>query len=97
VKYALGLEARKPVRPEDLPAPRISEGKLELSYERPADAKDVRYLVEVSDNLSEWYSGDEYTEEEVSAQGDTERVTVRDRIPVTEAGIRFMRLRVERR
>ncbi len=96
VKYALDLDPWQPAQPGDLPVAEISEGRLSLTYERPIPTPDIRFVVEVSENLSDWYSGDEYTEEEVSTLGETERVTVRDNTPVAGTSKRFMRLRVER-
>jgi hypothetical protein len=68
-----------------------------IEYVRPERLSDVRYSVEISENLVEWR---EASEEAVAItlvpSGQHEIVVVRDRTPLSESGSnRFLRLRVE--
>jgi hypothetical protein len=100
-KYYLGLPA-KTIAPAD----RLPRGSLlsvsnllhlALTYERDKAALDVISSAEVSPDLVGWLSGPDYTETaNVTDLGVRERVTVRDRTPVSVAPSRFMRLRLHR-
>jgi hypothetical protein len=101
VKYYLGLPA-KAIAPSD----RLPQGSLSavsnllhlaLIYERDKAALDVNAFAEVSADLAGWLSGPSYTETaDVTDLGVRERVTVRDRTPISAAPARFMRLRLQR-
>ncbi len=98
VKYAMDLDALTPVASGDLFETTVEGGELRLSYFERTDVNDVVYVVEVSEDLADWETGAEWTEEasRVSAGGNLEDVTVRALLP--EGAARgFMRLRVELR
>ncbi|RYD40293.1 MAG: hypothetical protein EOP85_14510, partial [Verrucomicrobiaceae bacterium] len=70
---------------------------LALTYDRPKEITDVRWIVEVSSDLSSWSSGNPATATtSIVDQGNTLRVTTRDAAPLTGAVPRFIRLRVEK-
>ena len=96
VKYAMGLDPRTPSR-DAMPGAAMVDGHLTLSYTRRTLAPDVDYVVEVSENLRDWFSGNEYVEEvEANEQGNRIHVTVRDREPAKGNTRSFIRLRVVR-
>ena len=66
-----------------------------FSYTRRTDSADLAYLVEVSDDLQNWYSGSDYTTEiSVTPSGPfTETVVITDTRPSDGAAHRFFRLR----
>lgn len=100
LKYALGLDPRA-VAPQGggLRAEVVATMnglRLRLVYDRAVEATDVDVAVEVSANLADWYSGEDYTEtvaEATSADGATRAVTV----IAKDGAHRFARLRVTRR
>ena len=99
IEYALhrdpmSRETRPPVTLTTVPHNGLSY--LALSYERFKGATDLRDLVEVSGNLSNWQSGNSATVQVgIVDHGDTETVTVRDVTPVSSGTHRFIRLKVE--
>ena len=97
LKYALGLAPRQQIGPKKLPALRMDGQNAALEFERPADLRDVRYIVEVSTDLNNWVSGNNHIELTITNLGNTERVVARDKLPVGQEKQRFMRLRIERR
>ncbi len=96
LKYALNLNPFEPAQRDDLPLAQLVNGRLALTYSRSDLRSDISCVAEVSDDLVSWTSGDAVTETiAVEVDGDWERVTIADRLPVSESGCRFMRLRVE--
>lgn len=101
LKYYFGLPAKTMAPPERLPRGELltvsNQLHLALSYERDKAALDVDCVAEVSPDLAAWFSGAAYTEiAGISDLGPLERVTVRDRTPVSAATSRYMRLRFMR-
>ena len=100
LKYAMGLspklQASAPLIAGEIRA--LAGGQhLVMTFTRAKSATDVLVTPEVSGDLRDWHSGPDYTEEiEVRDQGATERVAVRDRLPLDQAQQRFMRLKVKR-
>ncbi len=96
--YASGLDPWTPATTENLgrPSVEVSTGHLMLSYARPFGISDIDYTVEVSGDLSRWYSGSGYTTEIGRAALDQkrERVDVRDDLDIGDSPRRFIRLRV---
>lgn len=97
LKYALGQTPGEPMPADRRPTLVMSEGQPALAFKRPKGITDVRYIVEVSNDMKNWVSGTRHVELEISQIGDTEHVTARDRLPAGTEAQRFMRLRVERR
>ncbi len=96
--YASGLDPWTPATTENFgrPAAGFSAGHLTLSYARPFGISDIDYTVEVSGDLSSWYSGSGHTTELGRAPLDEtrERVDVRDDLVFADSPRRFIRLRV---
>lgn len=98
IRYALGLDPDEYQR-HMLPAyghvDMKGERYISLTYNRPKDRTDVDYIVEVSRNMIDWFSGPDYTAEvSVIDAGANETVTIRDRTSVTTADRRVIRLKV---
>lgn len=100
-KYAYGLPAKLPAPPEALPHgsvfTAVDQPYLALSYQRSKSVADLNFVAESSPDLSRWFGGpDAVLTAAVQDLGATERVTVRDVVPVNRAPGRFLRLRVQR-
>jgi hypothetical protein len=100
-KYYLGLPAKTVAPPDRLPQGSLLTVSnllhLALIYERDKAALDVNSIAEVSPDFAGWFSGPDYTETaDVTDLGVRERITVRDRTPISAAPARFMRLRLSR-
>ncbi len=96
LKYALNLDPWESSR-SALPAAGWEDGQLSLTYRRLKDAEDVSYIVEVSSDLVDWESGQDYVEVgAVSDEGDVERVEALAVAFPGGADRGFMRLRVVR-
>ncbi len=77
LKYLMGLDPWKPAAREAFPRLDSIEGQFVFRFARSTEATDVASRVEVSENLFEWHSGEEYVEElDVVDEGELERVTV---------------------
>jgi hypothetical protein len=101
LKYYLGLAAKVPAAPSQLPTGSLitlsNELFLTLTYTRAKAATDVECVAEVSTNLFEWLSGPAQTAiTEVIDEGAAERVTVRSLAPVSAHLSRYLRLRLRR-
>jgi hypothetical protein len=98
LKYAFNLSPWTPVRAGDLPLATREEGYLTLTYSRGLTRTDLQYQVEVSEDLVNWNAGAGFTEEvSVTGDGEWQLVTIRDRLPISDAPRRFIRLRVDTR
>ena len=96
LKYALGLDPRRPAAPEERPTVSLYDESLALLYRPDADAADVALVPEVSDNLLDWESGDAFVEvTEESVDGAT-LVRARSVESITDRSSLFIRLRAER-
>jgi endonuclease/exonuclease/phosphatase family metal-dependent hydrolase len=100
MEYALALDPNTPDA-QGLPKPgKITIGStnyMTLTYTKPKVSSDLTYAVQVSSNLSTWFSGSTYTTT-VSVTdnpgGITQTVVVRDRTPMANQTSRFMKLGV---
>jgi alpha-tubulin suppressor-like RCC1 family protein len=93
--YAFGINPAAPDRSR-LPAVTITDGYLQVSYDRWRDAADLQYVVEVSDDLQLWQSGPGHVIP-VSAtplDASRERVIERDTTAVAGKPRRFIRVRL---
>lgn len=73
------------------------EPHVTLTYNRRKNSAEVRYFVEVTQDLKTWASGPETTTETLATDlGEFEQVVVRDNTPLSAGVQRFLRLRVER-
>lgn len=101
LRYALGLEPdvyQRHLLPAYGEVEIDNERYVSLTFNRPKDRDDMDYIVEVSRNLADWFSGSDYTEVvSVIDAGDSETVTVRDRTSFNASDRRFIRLRVVQR
>ena len=96
IKYALGLDPMQNVVVEDHVQPALtedggSETYLTVTIPRRFRRADVDYIVEVSSNLTDWFSGPPHT---VTLTDDDTVLVVRDATPQTPGMKRFIRLRV---
>ena len=93
--YALGANPFSPNRSQ-LPSMAIQNGHLTITYPRWKDAADVSYVVEVSSDLENWYSGANHTQDVSVTPIDFTRewVVNRDLMPMDSASRRFIRLKV---
>lgn len=103
LEYAFDLDPKGVQQPWGSGALPVSEvmgvdgvNRLTLSYRPSANVSNLTYIVEVSDNLTEWDTGTEYVEL-ISAPGAVP-VVMADKTAVNGAGVgrRFIRLRVVR-
>ncbi len=97
-EYALNLN---PLLPSvtGLPTVTITNGHLTLTYTRPKSATDVTYAVEVSGSVvNGWSSASTEVDQfwQVTDNGDTQTIIARDKMPLTNAPCRFIRLRISR-
>ncbi len=95
-EYAFGL-APKTSDTTGLPVVSVpSPGMRAIAYTRVKSATDITYTVEVSNNLSDWFSGAGYTSVLSTADhGATETVTVGSLL-APAAGKQFLRVRITR-
>ena len=78
LKYAFDMAPLAPLDREKLPQAAIDGDHLLLTYVRLKDAPDILYVEEISSDLVNWTSDDEFiTLVSVEGLGETERVTVR--------------------
>jgi fibronectin type 3 domain-containing protein len=78
-----------------LPTTAVQSGYLTTTYTRRKAPSDVTYSVEVTDTLTTWQPAT--TQLNVSSpDATTERVTLRDNVPMSGAAKRFIRVRVVR-
>ena len=78
-----------------LPTVETVNDHLVLGFTRVKSAIDLTYVVEVSHNLVNWYSGEAFTEPVSTLDlGETEFVRIQDRTPMSSLGKRFIRLRL---
>lgn len=78
-----------------LPTVDTVNDRLVLGFTRVKSAIDLTYVVEVSHNLVNWYSGEAFTEPFSTLDlGETEFVRIQDRTPTSSLGKRFIRLRL---
>jgi hypothetical protein len=96
IKYSLGLDASVPATVLQMPAgtitPATGEQHLTLTIPRRMKRTDVIYTVQVSSDLSDWRSGAGHT---VILEDSETRLVVRDALPISSGGQRFIRLAVQ--
>lgn len=69
---------------------------LQIMYTQPATVQDVTYLVQVSSDLSSWFSGSSYTSStSTTDESGNKTVTVTDLTSVGTVPHRYMRLQVQ--
>jgi endonuclease/exonuclease/phosphatase family metal-dependent hydrolase len=100
MEYALALDPNTPDA-QGLPKPgktTVGSSKyMTLTYRKPKISSDLIYTVEVSNNLSTWFSGSTYTaivSITDNPDGITQTVVVRDRTAMADQASRHMRLGV---
>ncbi len=89
VKYALGLNPLTPAI-NDLPVSELVEDHLTITYQPNGEAIGIEAIVEVSDNLIDWVSGEGHTT--IVENGAS--IIGRDNLSASERDRRFIRLRV---
>ncbi len=95
-RYAFGLNPQTPSASLGIPAYRILDGHLSVSFRRPMAVSDVEYVVEVSDDLVQWRSSGYDVEAfyPSSSTNDLETVWFRSKNPVSQTPWQFMRVRL---
>jgi hypothetical protein len=95
-RYAFGLNPQSPWSSPGVPAYRILDGHLTVSFRRPLAVSDLDYVVEVSDDLLRWRSSGVDVESFSPAPNtnDIEMVWFRSKDPINQSPWRFMRVRV---
>lgn len=95
-RYAFGLDPIAPQHSTGGPAFQIRDDHLTVSFRRPVARNDVRHIVEVSDDLVTWYSGENFWTEFAVPEhaGNPEMVSFRATQSVSEHAKFFMRVRV---
>jgi hypothetical protein len=93
VKYALGLNPLTVAATNQLPIGSLQTNAgfeyLTLTVNRAAAEPDVSYVVEVSGDLTNWFSDSPST---VTLTNAPTQLVVRDNVPVAAAGERYIRL-----
>ena len=98
LEYALGSEPKTSDSTAHSPSSGLDNGRLTLTYTRPAATTDLTYTVEWSADLSIWHTGSEFTET-LSATDNgngTTTVVTRALSPLDTTPRQFLRLRVTR-
>jgi hypothetical protein len=92
--YAFNLAPLVRNSQSSLPQASVQNSHLVLTYIVNESAGDLTYIVQVSSDLENWYSGTSYTSNPVvlSGNGLTETVQVTDLTPTSAANQRFIRL-----
>jgi len=93
--YAFGMNPNAPDRSR-LPSAICQNGFLQISYLRYTDASDLTYVVEVSSDLHQWNSGPGYTQQVsvIPIDASRQQVVESDLVPIQNARLRFIRVRV---
>jgi len=96
VRYAFGLDPDDPAGSTGQPVFTMRDGRLVVSFRRPAAVADVEYIVEVSDDLENWSAGSAVLEQVIleENQGDPEMTGWRTVRTAGDAGKQFVRVRV---
>jgi len=94
-RYAFGLDPAAPMTSPGRPFFEIRESHLTVRFRCPVSVADVRYVVEVSEDLVTWHAGDHYVEPvvtpEMASQPETAAYQVKRSI--SETRTMFMRVR----
>lgn len=91
MEFALNLDPRV-CDPGGLPTIEPVDGHLVMSINRNADATRLLFIVELSSDLTTWYSGSEYA---TVIEDSSTRLVAMDNQPIDGFSRRFMRLRVD--
>jgi len=94
--YAFGMN---PLAPDTskLPSVTSTNGYLQVSFPQWISVSDLNYVVEVSSDLQNWYSGSAYTQQISTNPIDDlfQQVVVQDLTPVSGVSRRFMRVKLQ--
>jgi cadherin-like protein/hemolysin type calcium-binding protein len=97
LRYAYGLDPYAPQISTRRPAYQLLNDHLSVNFKEPPAVSDVRYVVEVSDDLVNWRSTTNDLEQyfPVAASNDFETVFFRSKSAVSQTQKLFMRIRVQ--
>jgi hypothetical protein len=95
-RYAFGLSPTAPQLSKGAPEFKMSGGRMQVAFRKPISVTQVQYIVEVSDDLVTWHSGDEWWEPYAAPEyaNQLETVCYRARQSVSDTPQLFMRVRV---
>ena len=93
-EYALAMNPKVSDKP--VQSASVADGRLAFTYKRNKTAADLTFIVEVSDNLTDWRSSASDTSAPLvqSDDGYTQTVLVNDLTPPSSGEPRFIRLRI---
>jgi hypothetical protein len=94
-RYAFGLNPTVPKLSEGAPAFKLSDGRLQVAFRKPASVTQVEYIVEVSEDLVTWRTGEQWWEPYAAPEfaDQVETVCYRARQSVNDTPKLFMRVR----
>lgn len=97
IRYAFVQDPKDPKTLANLPHLKMVNGYPAIEFTKAWAATDLRYVIEVSDDLKTWRSGSGNTEElpAWNSASDPRAVLWRSVTPVTQRRHQFMRVRVE--
>ncbi|MES2571151.1 MAG: cadherin-like domain-containing protein [Verrucomicrobiota bacterium] len=100
LRYAFALDPHAPRAGEsagNLPQPKVADGHLAIEFIKSPAARDVRLIVEVSEDLRTWRSGPGFVDEITAWNplSDGRRVLWRATKPIVETMQQTLRVRVE--
>lgn len=95
-RYAFGLHTKSPQVSPGGPLFAVRDGRLTVTFRRPASVTDVQYAVEVSDDLVSWHAGAGYVEPFTPPEyaNEPEMAGYRIQRTLDETRTMFMRVRV---
>ncbi len=95
-RYAFGLNPTAPQLSKGAPEFKVVDGRLQVAFRKPISVTQVQYVVEVSDDLVTWHSGDEWWEPYAAPEyaNQLETVCYRARQAAGDTPRLFMRVRV---
>ena len=95
-RYAFGLNPTTPQLSKGAPEFKLNGGRLQVAFRKPISVTQVQYIVEVSDDLVTWHSGDAWWEPYAAPEysNQLETVCYRARQSMSDTPQLFMRVRV---
>jgi len=95
-RFAFGLSPTAPQLSQGAPGFKLIGGRLQVAFQKPIAVTQVQYIVEVSEDLVTWHSGDQWWEPYAAPEyaNQLEMVCYRARQSVSDTPQLYMRVRV---